>query len=161
MSDYEDDYEDEYTDDSTIKKVRAAQRAAEKRAKELEARLAEYESRERTRSVQSVLKARGLNEKIAAFIPNDLVDEDAVADWLEQYGDVFGAPAPQPNSGEQGQDGPASFDEQVQQQINDLSSTGQAPVGDEAQMLAMIQGAKSPEDLNKLIFGNQYGPFAT
>jgi hypothetical protein len=44
------------------------------------------------------------------------------------------------------------------QQFNDVVNAGQAPVGDESQILAMIAAAKTPEELNRILFQNAGGP---
>jgi len=44
--------------------------------------------------------------------------------------------------------------------MSEVMNAGQAPTGDESQILAMIQAASTPEELNRLIFGNASGPSA-
>ncbi len=84
-----DDFGDEGTD--VVKQLRKVNRTLEKRAKELEQELKGLQSQTRQRTVKDVLQAKGINPKIAAFIPQDIdTSEDAINGWLSEYGDVFG-----------------------------------------------------------------------
>lgn len=74
-----------------VRQLRKAQRAADKRAKELEAELSTLRSAQRENVIKSVLESKGLNPKVAKFIPADInPDEDAINQWIGEYGDVFG-----------------------------------------------------------------------
>lgn len=154
MFDYDDEFDDsdESRDNSAIKQVRAAQRAAEKRVKELEAELSTFRSNARLSNVKDSIAARGLNPKIAALIPPD-VEGDAVASWLDQYGDLFGGPAPESADAPSDEQTPPA-DAQVFSQV---ASTGTPPSSDEAQLLALIKGASTPAELNQILFGNPSG----
>ena len=44
--------------------------------------------------------------------------------------------------------------------VQQCCDSGAPSVGDEAQMLALIQGAGHPEELNKILFGSPFGPAA-
>lgn len=156
--DLDDDF-DEY-DDNAIAQVRKAHKAANRRVKELEAELAGFRSESRKRSVQDVLTSRGYNPKIADLIPEGLTGTDEIASWLEERADVF-QPTPMVGSDGQGSDGQGNGQVQAppgMQQFNEVVQAGQAPTGDESQLLALMQAAKTPEDLNKIIFGNALGP---
>jgi len=85
-----DDFGDEGTD--VVKQLRKVNRTLEKRAKELEQELKGLQSQTRQRTVKDVLQAKGINPKIAAFIPQDIdTSEEAINGWLNEYGDVFGS----------------------------------------------------------------------
>lgn len=74
-----------------VRQLRKAQRAADKRAKELEAELSTLRTAQRENVIKSVLESKGLNPKVAKFIPADITpDEDAINQWIGEYGDVFG-----------------------------------------------------------------------
>jgi hypothetical protein len=145
MSQFDDDDDD--FDNDNINVVRKAQRSAEKRVKELEKELSSFRADARKSTLRSAIEAKGLNPKIAAFVPQD-IDPTAVGEWLDEYGEVFapaGATAP-PSDDEPDTpipDGAARFAE--------VTSSGAPPSGDEGQMMALIQGAKTPEDLNKIL----------
>jgi chorismate mutase len=45
----------------------------------------------RERAIKDALASRGVNSKIASFIPQDIdPTEESVSKWLEDYADVFG-----------------------------------------------------------------------
>jgi len=92
---YYDDDEDEDTTTDVVGQLRKVNRTLEKRAKELEQELAGLKTQTRQRTVKDVLQAKGLNPKIAAFIPQDIdTSEEAINNWVNEYGDVFGIQAP-------------------------------------------------------------------
>ena len=127
--------------------LRKVNRTLEKRLKELETEANTLKSQTRQRTVKDVLTSKGINPKVAAFIPQDLdVTEEAVTNWLNEYGDVFGV---QPKETEQDsvQANPAL---QAQKRINDVVSTGTPPGVDEDSM-AKILSAKTPDELNALL----------
>ena len=103
-------------------------------------------SQTRQRTVKDVLQAKGLNPKIAALIPHDIEPSDeALAKWVEEYGDVFGI---QTSTEEK----PAEKSPEVKAQarINNIVATGSAPDIDE-DAFAKIAGAKTREDLDALL----------
>ena len=69
---YYDDEEDDDTTTDVVGQLRKVNRALEKRAKELEQELSGLKTQTRQRTVKDVLQAKGLNPKIAAFIPQDI-----------------------------------------------------------------------------------------
>jgi len=156
--DLDDDF-DEY-DDGALTQVRKAHKAATKRVKELESELASLRVETRNRSVADVLTSRGYNPKIADLIPSDLNTEDQITSWLDERSDLFGPnqagsqAAPEEQMGDQ----PGIQIPQELQRMNEVVNAGQAPTGDESQILAMIQAASTPAELNRLIFGNPNGP---
>jgi hypothetical protein len=140
-------YDDEDDDTSTdvVAQLRKVNRALEKRAKELEQELSGLKTQTRQRTVKEVLQAKGLNPKIAAFIPQDIdASEEAINQWVNEYGDVFGAPAQ-----EQEEAKPAA-DVSAHTRINNVVATGQPPSVDEDAM-AKVLGAKTREDLDALL----------
>lgn len=158
--DLPDDFDD--YDDGAMTQVRRAHKAAVKRLKELENELQGYRTETRKRTVADVLTSRGYNPKIADLIPGDVTNEAEVVSWLEEKADVF-----QPTSVAVDSDGSQSEQMEGQpevmvppgyQQFNEVVNAGQAPVGDESQLLAMIMGAKNPDELSKVLFGNAGGP---
>jgi hypothetical protein len=143
---YYDDEEDDDTTTDVVGQLRKVNRALEKRAKELEQELSGLKTQTRQRTVKDVLQAKGLNPKIAAFIPQDIdSSEEEIIKWVNEYGDVFGI---QTSSEEK----PAEKSPEVRAQarINNLISTGSAPDVDE-DAFAKIAGAKTREDLDILL----------
>jgi len=143
---YYDDEEDDDTTTDVVGQLRKVNRALEKRAKELEQELSGLKTQTRQRTVKDVLQAKGLNPKIAAFIPPDIdSSEEEIVKWVNEYGDVFGIQTPS-------EEKPAEKSPEVKAQarINNLISTGSAPDVDE-DAFAKIAGAKTREDLDILL----------
>jgi len=94
MSNY--DYEDEddnNVDTSTdlIKQLRKANKQKEKELADLKAQFEGLNKSQRERAIKDALAARGVNTKIASFIPQDIdPTEESVSKWLEANADVFG-----------------------------------------------------------------------
>jgi hypothetical protein len=157
--DLPDDFDD--YDDGAIAQVRKAHKAAQRRIKELEQELTGFRVESRKRSVQEVLTSRGYNPKIADLIPQDLTNEAEITSWLDDRSDVF-QPTVAVNDGspDDGQMGnqPDIQVPQGYQQFNEVVNAGQAPIGDESQIMAMIAAAKTPEELNRILFQNAGGP---
>jgi hypothetical protein len=158
MSNFEwddDDTEDAQNESNAMKELRKAYRAATKQNKELAERLEAIQSNVRERSVKDVLASKGLPEKIAAFIPKDATSADEVENWLNEYGDVFGV---QSSSEAQQPAAQASPELQALGRIASAQSSGQPFSNDPDQLAGLIAGANSPEELNKLLYGNAAGP---
>lgn len=90
--DIEDDEFDSFDDGSKLlKQLRRELTKAKKALKERDNELSSLLSESRKRTVRDVLSDRGLNPKIAAFVPSDIEPTaEAVGAWVEEYGDVFG-----------------------------------------------------------------------
>ena len=143
---YEYDDEDDDTTTDVVSQLRKVNRALEKRAKELEQELSGLKTQTRQRTVKDVLQAKGLNPKIAAFIPQDIdSSEEAITTWVNEYGDVFGIQT-------QSEEKPVQKNSEIaaQARINNLVATGTAPDVDE-DAFAKIAGAKTREDLDALL----------
>ena len=90
--DYEDD--DDFTEDSSndlVKQLRKASKQKDKELNELRSQFESLSKGQRERSIKDALASRGINPKIASFIPQDIdPTEESVSKWLEDYADVFG-----------------------------------------------------------------------
>ena len=90
--DYEDD--DDFTEDSSndlVKQLRKASKQKDKELAELRSQFETLSKGQRERAIKDALAARGVNSKIASFIPQDIdPTEESVSKWLEDYADVFG-----------------------------------------------------------------------
>lgn len=97
---YEDDDDfgtEDYGQDNGLTQLRKADRSKAKRIKELETELESLRNFQRQSVVSSVLNEKGVNPKVAAFIPADVAtDSEAISKWLEEYGELFGAAPSQP-----------------------------------------------------------------
>jgi hypothetical protein len=91
--DYEDEDDNNNVDTSTdlIKQLRKANKQKEKELAELKAQFEGLNKSQRERAIKDALAARGVNTKIASFIPQDIdPTEESVSKWLESNADVFG-----------------------------------------------------------------------
>jgi hypothetical protein len=91
--DYEDD--DDFTTEDTsndlVKQLRKASKQKDKELQELKAQFESLNKSQRERAIKDALASRGVNSKIASFIPQDIdPTEESVSKWLEDYADVFG-----------------------------------------------------------------------
>jgi len=100
-----DDEDDEETsapafesDSDLVKRLRKQLKAEQRRNKELETSYGELTKAQKERILKDVLSSKGVNQKIAQFIPSDIeASEDAINAWLDANGEVFGyTPAPKP-----------------------------------------------------------------
>ena len=90
--DYEDDdFEMDSSGNDLVKQLRKATKAKDKELAELKAQFENLNKAQRERAIKDALASRGVNSKIAAFIPQDIdPTEESVSKWLEDYSDVFG-----------------------------------------------------------------------
>lgn len=154
---FDDEFDNEFDDESPEPSkvpadLRKALRKAQRENKAMATQLAEITKANRSRTIKEAISAKGLNPKIAAFIPADVEPTDeAVTKWLGEYGDVFSPPSPdaavEPVEGTPNID-PAEL--QAQQAMTSLEGTITAPSGLQ-DFQARLQGAESTEELLKLI----------
>jgi len=152
MSNYEYEDDDDFDFESqpesgnAVKELRKANRSKDKALKEMQAELEELRQDRRQRTIKEVLGARGINEKISRFIPQDIdSDEESVSRWLDENADVFGFEAS--NKSEPNVD-PA--DRQNYEKIQRVS--GQGITSDAAaDLLRRIQSTENPDELKKLL----------
>jgi hypothetical protein len=95
MSNYEyEDEDDDFTNDSSndlVKQLRKASKQKDKELQELRAQFDNLSKGQRERAIKDVLATRGVNSKIASFIPQDIdPTEESLSKWLDDYADVFG-----------------------------------------------------------------------
>ena len=91
--DYEDEDEDFSNDSSNdlVKQLRKAAKQKDKELQELKSQFESFNKAQRERTIKDALAARGVNQKIASFIPQDIdPTEESVSKWLEANADVFG-----------------------------------------------------------------------
>jgi hypothetical protein len=89
--DYEDDDFDTDNGNDLVKQLRKATKQKDKELAELKAQYENLSKAQRERAIKDALASRGVNTKIASFIPQDIdPTEESVSKWLEDYADVFG-----------------------------------------------------------------------
>lgn len=163
MSEYDWDDDDFDAEDvqqkesNALREARKAYKMMKQQNKELAERVAAFEKSQRENAVKSVLTTKGLNPKIAAFIPEGITSTEDVEAWVSEYAEVFGGTSSQPQGGS---DAAPSPELQALSRIGQVQQTGVPFTGDADQMASLIKGASSQEELNKILFGNATGPTA-
>jgi hypothetical protein len=148
MSNY--DYEDDDFENDSNDLVKQLRKTAKQKDKELAELKAQYESlakSNRERAIKDALASRGVNSKIAAFIPQDIdPTEESVSKWLSEYSDVFGfqteAETQKPNID------PAQA--QAYQKLTAAADSGFTPDRGE-EILSRLMNANSQAELDEII----------
>lgn len=150
--DYEDDDDDFSTpevnqNNDLVKQLRKAQKQKDRELNELKAQYEALSKTNRERAIKDVLAARGVNSKIAKFIPSDIdPTEESLSKWLDDNGDVFGVTqatetqAPVVNSAEQ-----AAY-----KKMNNAVEQGLTPDASD-DLLKKILSTQTPEELTALL----------
>lgn len=135
------------SDTDLVKKLRKALKVEQKRNKELESSLGELTKSQRERVLKDVFASRGVNPKVATFIPNDLdASEEAISSWLEQNADVFGIQLEPKKEID-------SRDVASLRQMDNVTTGALSP--DKAEDLGIkIQSAQSADEILNLIYGS-------
>lgn len=160
-NEWDDDFDaDERGNDNPIQALRKIERQQKQQIKELTEQLEAMRSQVRERSVKDVLASKGLNEKIAKFIPKEMTSPEDIEAWVSENAEVFGAPAPAEGADSQPSGGATTTDPGMEalMRISATQSSGSTQSGDPAQIEALIKAAQSPEELNRILFGNAAGP---
>lgn len=84
-----DEYEDEETSNG-MKDLRALIKKLQAENKQLSASLESFTVKERETTVAQFLTSKGVSAEVAEFVPADVQDEEALTNWLETKGKVFG-----------------------------------------------------------------------
>jgi hypothetical protein len=144
-SDIDDDFEYEDTGNDAMKQLRKANRAKEKELAELKAQLAELATERRERTIRDVFASRGVNDKIAKFVPKDIdLNEESLSAWIDENSEVFGIQTTNPN---QQPNVPAGYQDAYRRQQTTLDT---AMTGDrERQIQSRMEeaAAQGPEAL--------------
>ena len=149
---YEDDEDDITTNtgDSGNDLVKQLRKAAKQKDKELQELRSQFESlnkAQRERAIKDTLESRGVNSKIAKFIPSDIdPTEESLSKWLEENGDLFGFTKQEE----------APVDDSNLAELRKQNAVTQgALTPDRAEDLAMrIDQAQSQEELNRILASN-------
>jgi len=150
MSNY--DYEDEDdnnidTSSDLIKQLRKANKQKEKELAELKAQFEGLNKAQRERAIKDALAARGVNTKIASFIPQDIdPTEESVSKWLESNADVFGIQSTE------SQQTPSVDPAQAKQyqRLTNAAEQGNTPNAS-ADIMNKLLNANSREELDEVI----------
>ena len=139
----DDDFDDEVVDNGPAN-LRKALKRAEKERNALQEQLAAVKSNLRQRSVKDVLETKGVNPKIATFIPSDLEAPEQIAAWLDEHSDVFGFAVTQSESTE------ISENDAAIQRIESSTNSAVTP-GRDADLFNKIASASTKEELAQLM----------
>ena len=148
---YEDD-EDDFTtpvaNDSNdlVKQLRKATKQKDKELAELRAQFEGVSKAQRERSIKDVLEARGVNSKIAKFIPSDVDStEESLSKWLDDNGDVFGFTATESNQPVVDPAQAAAY-----KKMNNVTDQGLTPDASD-DIMRRLMSANSKEELDDII----------
>lgn len=151
MSNFE--YEDEDDDITTsndsgdlVKQLRKATKQKDKELAELRSQFENLNKAQRERAVKDALESRGVNSKIAKFIPADIdPTEESLSKWLDENGDVFGFQATPTN-----QVNTEPADIAAYQRMN--RTTDQANTPDSSDdLMQKILSATTPDELSDIL----------
>ena len=146
--DYEDDDETESTYDSNdlVKQLRKANKQKDKELADLKAQFGDISKAQRERAVKDVLEARGVNSKIAKFIPSDIdPTEESLSKWLDDNGDVFGYQGTESNQNTVDPKQAADY-----RRMNNTTEQGMTPDASD-DILRKLMSANSKEELDDVI----------
>jgi hypothetical protein len=146
--DYEDD--DDFTEDSgndLVKQLRKASKQKDKELNELRSQFDYLSQSQRERTIKDALASRGINPKIASFIPQDIdPTEESVSQWLEDYADVFGYQSNQPQA--KANVNPA--DAASYKRMTNTADSGSSPEHN-ADIMQRLLNTNSKEELDEVI----------
>jgi len=147
--DWEDDDDTMEDDDPNstdlVRKLRKADRSKEKRIRDLESELNTIRSAQRGNSIKSILSEKGVNPKVAAFIPEDIdPTPEAVDNWINEYAELFGL------KNNASQNGLSQNDVNALQEIDSVTSGALSP-DKEQDIILRLDQAQSVDDIMNMI----------
>ena len=145
--DYEDD--DDFTEDSSndlVKQLRKASKQKDKELNELRSQFESLSKGQRDRTIKDALTSRGINPKIASFIPQDIdPTEESVSKWLEDYADVFGIEVSQTQTPNVNPNDAAAY-----KRMTNSSDSGVSPEHN-GDIMQKLMNANTKEELDEVI----------
>lgn len=146
--DYEDDDFDTPNDGGDlVKQLRKATKQKDKELAELKAQYEGLAKAQRERAIKDALASRGVNPKIASFIPQDIdPTEESVSKWLGEYADVFGVDT----GSNQAAPNVDPAQAQQYQKMTRAVDSGAAPDGAD-DIMRRLMNANSREELDEVI----------
>ena len=145
--DYEDD--DDFNDDSSNDLVKQLRKAAKQKDRELQELRSQFEGlnqMQRDRAIKDALASRGVNSKIASFIPQDIdPTEESVSKWLEDYADVFGIEVSQTQTHNVNPNDAAAY-----KRMTNSADSGVSPEHN-GDIMQRLMNANSKEELDDVI----------
>ena len=145
--DYEDDDDLSDLSNDLVKQLRKTNKQKEKELAELKAQFDSLSKAQRERAIKDALERRGVNSKIAAFIPQDIdPTEESVSNWLTNYADVFGLDVQQNQATPNVDPAQAQQYQRMTQAVEQANTP--APVED---VYRRLMNANSKEELDAVI----------
>jgi hypothetical protein len=142
----DDDTESIYDSNDLVKQLRKANKQKEKELADLKAQFGDLSKVQRERAVKDVLEARGVNSKIAKFIPSDIdPTEESLSKWLDDNGDVFGFQGTESNQNAVDPAQAAAY-----KRMNNATEQGITPDASD-NILRKLMSANSKEELDEVI----------
>lgn len=143
------DYSDEPqrgSSEDVLKKVRRAERSKDKQLKEALAELDTLRKFQRESTISQVLNEKGVNPKVAKFIPGDIeLSSDSISQWLNENGDLFGFAT-------QAKESPVSLEDLGALRQMDLVASGALTPDDVNDAFSMVNNAQSAEELLNYLY---------
>ena len=146
--DYEDDDDFDTNDSSNdlVKQLRKASKQKDKELNELKAQFESLNKAQRERAIKDALASRGVNSKIASFIPQDIdPTEESVSKWLEDYADVFGIETSQTQTPNVNPNDAAAY-----KRMTNSADSGVSPEHN-GDIMQKLMNANSREELDEVI----------
>ena len=151
MSNYEyEDDDDDFTTDSSndlVKQLRKAAKQKDKELQELRSQFDNLSKGQRERAIKDLLASRGVNSKIASFIPQDIdPTEESLSKWLDDNGDVFGIDSGQTQAEPNVDPAQAA----AYKRMTNTADSGASPEHN-ADIMQKLMNANSREELDEVI----------
>jgi hypothetical protein len=151
MSNYEyEDEDDDFTTDSSndlVKQLRKAAKQKDKELQELRSQFDNLSKGQRERAIKDLLASRGVNSKIASFIPQDIdPTEESLSKWLDDNGDVFGIESGQTQATPNVDPSQAA----AYKRMTDTADSGASPEHN-TDIMQKLLNANSREELDEVI----------
>ena len=147
---YEDD-EDDFTTpvndgNDLVKQLRKAAKQKDKELQELRSQFESISKANRERAIKDALESRGVNSKIAKFIPTDIdPTEESLSKWLDENGDLFGFQATESNQASVDPAQAAAY-----KKMNSVTEQGLTPDASD-DIMRRLMSANSKEELDEVI----------
>ena len=148
---YEDDEDDITTNTSDngndlVKQLRKAAKQKDKELQELRSQFENLNKAQRERAIKDALESRGVNSKIAKFIPSDIdPTEESLSKWLDENGDVFGFQVTESNQASVDPAQAAAY-----KKMNQVTEQGLTPDASD-DIMRRLMSANSKEELDEVI----------
>ena len=134
MGNQKEDEFDEFDEDSNlVKDLRRQIKALSKDKSDLSTKLTTIEGSFRERSLADTLTAKGVNAKVAKFIPPDVTGDEAITKWLDENAEAF------------------NFTVKAEEKTQTITpTTNTADIAESKRLQALGQGAKSPSNMGDI-----------